>query len=274
MIHHYSRKIPKVIAITGGKGGIGKTTISINLSIALSEQSREVLLLDADFGLANIDVLLGLPCKKNLSHVLNNEAELNEILITGPSNIKIIPASRGVKNMSTLSYSQIANIIHLISAEVQGFDYLIIDTAAGISDSVIGLLNAAEEIIVVVCNEPSSIADAYALIKRMSTDHGHRRFRILTNMVSSEEESFEVFAKLSKVTDRFLNISLSYLAAIYKDSKVITAIRQQKAVVSAYPFSKASYCFKEAAALINFWPSRVGLNGHVQFYANELGQQV
>ena len=221
----------KVIAVTGGKGGVGKTNVSLNTAIALGQQGKRVLVLDADLGLANCDVMLGLRVERNLSHVLSGECELEDILVEGPAGIKIVPATSGSQSMVELSPSEHAGLIRAFSELNTDFDILIVDTAAGISDMVLSFSRAAQDVVVVVCDEPTSITDAYALIKVLSREHGVIKFKIVANMVRSLREGQELFAKLSKVTDRFLDITMELVATVPYDENMRKSTRRQKVIV-------------------------------------------
>jgi len=192
----------QVIAVTGGKGGVGKTNVSVNLSLALAELGRRVMLLDADLGLANVDVLLGLTPKRTLADVIEGRCELRDVLLQGPGGIRIVPAASGTQSMVHLSPAQHAGLIQAFSDIGDNLDVLVIDTAAGIGDSVVSFVRAAQEVLLVVCDEPTSITDAYALIKLLNRDYGMNRFRVLANMAQSPQEGRNLFAKLTKVTDR------------------------------------------------------------------------
>lgn len=172
----------RVIAVTGGKGGVGKTNISVNLAVSMAEMGRRVMLLDADLGLANIDVVLGLHPQYDLSHVLSGERSLEEVVLQGPAGIRVVPGASGVQQMAELSAAEHAGLIRAFSDVGNDLDVLIIDTAAGISDTVVSFSRAAQELIVVVCDEPASITDAYAMIKLLNREYGLDRFRILANM--------------------------------------------------------------------------------------------
>jgi len=175
----------QVIAVTGGKGGVGKTNVSVNLALALADLGRRVMLMDADLGLANVDVLLGLSAKRTLEDVISGECELRDVLLQGPGGIRIVPAASGIQSMVQLSPMQHAGLIQAFSDISDNLDVLIIDTAAGIGDGVVSFVRAAQEVLVVVCDEPTSITDAYALIKLLNRDHGMNRFRVLANMATS-----------------------------------------------------------------------------------------
>jgi len=262
--------IPKVIAVTGGKGGVGKTQVAINLAATLAQRQQRVVLMDADMGLANIDVLLGLRGSRNLAHVLEGQCELQDILIPGPFGMSVIPASQGVKKMASLSSSELAGLIQRFQTLSCDMDHLIIDTAAGISEMVVGLVGASHEILVVVCNDPASLTDAYALIKVLHTLHGVHKFKIVINMTQSFEESREVFAKLTKVADQFLNVSLNWIGTIPQDSSVVKAMRKQKPVVELYPESKISEAFNKLATRIMMFPKHVPLSGQMQFFSESM----
>ena len=171
----------RVIAVTSGKGGVGKSNIAVNLAVGLAQTGEQVMIMDADMGLGNIDVLLGLSPRLNLSHVINGECSLEDTIINGPSGIRIVPASSGVAAMSDLTPAENAGIIRSFSELTYPVDTLIIDTAAGLAESVTSYTRAAREVVVVVCDEPASITDAYAMIKVMNRDYGMHRFHILSN---------------------------------------------------------------------------------------------
>jgi flagellar biosynthesis protein FlhG len=262
----------KVIAVTSGKGGVGKTNVSVNLSMALSQAGKDVLLLDADLGLANVDVLLGLRPRHTLSDVINGSRALEEIIINGPESLKIIPASSGVKNMVDLNSLEHAGIIRAFSELSHSIDVLMIDTAAGISDSVITFTRAAQEVIVVVCDEPTSITDAYALIKVLNKDYGIRRFRVISNMVQSLQEGRELFKKIMTVTDKYLDVQLDFMGMVPYDDFLKKAIQKQKAVIDAFPRSKSALAFKSLSAKADKWPIQGNAGGHVEFFVERLIQ--
>jgi len=262
----------QVIAVTGGKGGVGKSNVSINLSIALAEMGRRVVLLDADLGLANIDVLLGITSKRNISDVINGDCSLRDVLVEGPHGIKIVPASSGTQKMVSLNPLEHAGLINAFSELSQDLDVLIVDTAAGISDGVVSFLRAAQEIIVVVCDEPTSITDSYALIKLLNRDYDMYRFRVLANMVKSQEEGRHLFSKLTNVTERFLDVALQYVGCIPYDEAVKKAVQRQRAVLDAYPRAKASLAYKTLAQKADSWPLPSTPRGHLEFFVERLVQ--
>lgn len=263
-------KKTKVVAVTGGKGGVGKTSVSLNTAIALAQSGQNVLVLDADLGLANCDVMLGLRVHKNLSHVLSGEAELDDILVEGPHGIKIVPATSGSIDMVELTPAQHAGLIRAFSEMKTPVDVFIVDTAAGISDMVLSFSRASHEVLVVVCDEPTSITDAYALIKVLNRDHGVSKFKVVANMVRTIKEGQDLFKKLTLVTDRFLEVSLELTAIIPFDDNLRKAVRRQRAIVDAFPRSPSAVAFKTLAAKINKWPAPSHASGNLEFFLEQL----
>lgn len=262
----------KVIAIASGKGGVGKTNVSVNLSMALSQVGKDVLLLDADLGLANVDVLLGLRPRHTLTDVINGARTLEEIIVNGPESLKIIPASSGIQTMAELNTMEHVGIIRAFSELSHSIDVLMIDSAAGISDSVMTFTRAAQEVIVVVCDEPASITDAYALIKVLNKDHGICRFRVISNMVHGLQEGRKLFKKIMTVTDKYLDVQLDFMGIVPYDDYLKKAVQRQKAVVEAYPRSKSAMAFKSLATKADKWPVQGIAGGHVEFFVERLIQ--
>tara|TARA_B110000211_G_scaffold133030_2_gene152584 strand:+ start:9788 stop:10630 length:843 start_codon:yes stop_codon:yes gene_type:complete len=260
----------KVIAVSGGKGGVGKTNVSLNTAISLAKLGKRVLVLDADLGLANVDVMLGLRVQRNLSHVLSGECELDDIIIQGPAGINIIPATSGTQSMVDLTPSEHAGLIRAFSDMQTKFDILIVDTAAGISDMVLSFCRASQDVLLVVCDEPTSITDCYALMKLLSRDHGLFKFKVVANMVRSPKEGQQLFAKLSKVTDRFLDVTLELVAVIPYDENIRKSVRKQQAIVEAFPDSPASVSLKSLAKNIISWPLPKQASGHLEFFIEQL----
>lgn len=256
----------RVISVTSGKGGVGKSNVVSNLAIALSAQGRKVLLIDADLGLGNLDVLLGLSPLYNLNHVMSGEKSIMEILIDGPAGIKIIPAGTGVQELTSLGQHEKLKLLDELDMLEEQFDIIIIDTEAGISENVTYFTVAAQEIFVVVTPEPTSITDAYALIKLLATRYSEHHFKVLVNMAKDSEDALEVFRKLATVAGRFLDISLDYLGCVIKDEKVVEAVKRQKAVTILFPECEASTCFDTLAKRVIENKRLSGVKGNIQFF--------
>lgn len=229
-----------VIAVTSGKGGVGKTNVAVNLAVSLAQSGQDVLLFDADLGLANVDIALGLKPLYDIQHVINGERSLDEILIPGPAGIRVIPASSGVARMAALTPTEQAGLVRAFSELAVPVDTLIVDTGAGIDNTVLTFTAACQELIVVICDEPTSLTDAYALVKVLNQHCNLKRFQVLANMVDNDLQGRQLFEKLCKVTDRFLDVHLGYLGAIPRDDYLRRAVRAQKPVVSEFPRSESA----------------------------------
>ena len=260
----------KVIAVSSGKGGVGKTTVSVNLAVALAQHGRKVMLLDADFGLANIDVLLGLHPEHNLSHVLAGECRLEDVIVAGPHGVEIVPAASGKKRMAELDSRENAGLIHAFSELTHNLDVLIIDTAAGLSESVVSFAQAAHHVLVLACDEPASITDAYALMKVLSRGHGVEAFKLLTNMTRGAEHGYQLYDKIARVCERFLDVTLEHAGNIPQDEYLRRAIQQQTSVVDAYPASRSANAFRALAQESERWCAPQGSRGRVEFFSERL----
>ena len=256
----------QVIAVTGGKGGVGKTTIAVNLATVLAQSGKRVLLLDGDLGLANVDVLLGLTPRCTIEQVLRGERELEEIIVQTPAGVEVIPGGSGVARLAALGAPEHAGLIKACSALPRAFDVMIVDTAPGIAESVLYLAQAAQEALLVLRDEPASLTDGYALVKVLSRDFGLRRFRVLVNMLRAGDEGMGVFRRLQRVTDRYLDVQLDYAGDIPDDACLARAVRAQRTVVEAYPGSPAARAYKKLAAVADKWPMPVHPSGRLQFF--------
>jgi len=233
-----------VIAVTSGKGGVGKTNVSVNLSVGLAQAGQRVMLFDADLGLANVDVALGIKPKYDIQHVIAGEHTLDEILVPGPSGIQVIPASSGVARMASLSTVEQAGLVRAFSELETPVDTLVVDTGAGIDSTVLTFTSACQDVIVVLCDEPTSLTDAYALIKVLNRECSVKRFQILASMMDDAVQGRQLFDKLCSVTDRFLDIHMGYLGDIPRDDYLRRAVRAQRPVISEYPRSESARAFR------------------------------
>lgn len=258
-------KCVPVIAVTSGKGGVGKTNVVVNLAVSLARRGKRVLVLDADLGLGNLDVLLGLIPQFTLEHVLSGEKRLSEIALRGPEGIRILPASSGVQDLTHLTPPQQLLLQQELDQLAGSIDLLLIDTGAGISTNVLFFASVAHEILVVASPEPTSITDAYALMKVLSHRYDETHFRLLVNMARNQREGLEVFRKIGLVADRFLNISIDYIGFIPDDDYVPLSVCRQRPVVDLYPQAPASQEFQRLAGLVEQWPATRAPKGGVQF---------
>ena len=262
----------RVIAVTGGKGGIGKTSISINLSMALADAGSSVLLMDADLGLANIDIMLNLKPQKDLYGVGKGEYPLQDVILKAPCGLDIIPASSGIGKMADLTQAEQAELIHAFSDLETDIDTLVVDTAAGISSSVLSFAKASSEIFVVICDEPASIADAYALMKVLSQEHDVKSFKVIANKVKDAPTAQKLYSRLANVADLYLQISLGYLGHIPDDEKLLRSVRKQSAVMEQFPESQAAIAFRKLATRVNRIPQNGGNSGYMQFFVERFAK--
>ncbi len=261
----------RVVSVTSGKGGVGKTNIVANAAVTLARMGKKVLVMDADLGLANMDVLLGLTPDYHIGHVFSGEKRLDEIIIEGPAGIRILPAASGVQELTLLDSAQKMALLDQMDSLDEDLDILFIDTSAGIGNNVLYFNLAAQDRLVVVTPEPTSLTDAYAVIKVLSTRHQENDFRILVNMVKDEREGKEVYRKLATVADRFLSdVSLDYLGSIPYDPSIQKAVMAQKPFVDVYPDSPASKSIVEAAKEILEGDIREGVSGSIRFFWKRL----
>jgi flagellar biosynthesis protein FlhG len=245
------REMPaRVIAVTSGKGGVGKTNIVANLGYTFARMGKKVLILDADLGLGNLDVLLGLAPKYNLSHVIMGEKSVSDIIVEGPGDVLILPASSGIQELTQLTPQQKVAILSELDGIIDSVDVLLIDTAAGISSNVMDFSVTAQEIIVVVSPEPTAITDAYALMKVLSLKYAEKSCKIIVNLVGTAQQGREVFRQLNLVADRFLDMTVDYIGSVLLDANVTQGVKRQKLVSSLYPDSQASKCFENLARKI------------------------
>lgn len=261
---------PKVIAITGGKGGVGKTMVSANLGVALAREGRRTLLMDADLGLANVDVALGLQPKGDLSDILSGRLGLEEVILDGPFGLRVVPAASGVSRMTGLAANEHAGLINAFGELDEPVDYLLVDTAAGISEDVTAFARAAQEVLVVLCDEPASLTDAYALIKVLSREQDVVRFHIVSNLVRNADHGRALFRKLSAVSEKFLDVVLHYAGAIPLDEGVRKAIQRQQSVLEAFPEAPAASAFRRLVDYVEKWPTPSGPRGDLEFFVERV----
>lgn len=241
-----SDRVPasRVITVTSGKGGVGKTSISVNLALQLKEQGKNVVILDADFGLANVEVMLGIRPQYNLVDLIYNNRTIEEIITEGPMGIGFISGGSGVQDLVNLDKEQIKKLIAKLVKLDSLYDVIIIDTGAGIADSVIEFVLSSPEVLLIVTPEPTSITDAYSLLKSVNRKKDFKReqksIKVITNRVENEEEGQEIYNKIRIVVSKFLNIQLEYIGHIPLDKKIANAVIEQKPVSLSAPNSEAA----------------------------------
>ena len=260
----------QVIAVTGGKGGVGKTSVSVNLASALTAHGKRVVLLDGDLGLANADVFLGLSPRYTLAHVISGERTLDEIMVSAPQGFHVVPAASGAADLVNMGVAEHLGLVRAFSTLASRVDVMIVDTAAGIAHSVLQFSQAAQHIIVVICDEPASLTDAYALVKVLSRNHGVSRFRVLANQVRAPGSGAELFHRFERVTARFLDVVLEFAGEIPEDEYLRRSIREQRPVFDAYPSSPAARALKKLAICADTWPVPPGPRGNIEFFVERL----
>ncbi len=260
----------QVIAVTGGKGGVGKTSVSVNLAAALGAAGRRVMLFDGDLGLANVDVFLGLSPRYTMAHVLAGERSLDEVVLDAPQGFKVVPGASGIASLASLGATEHLALVQGFSALATQLDTLIVDTAAGISHGVLQFSQAAQQVLVVVCDEPASMTDAYALVKVLSRSHGVRHFRVLANMIRQRGAGEALYRNLERVTARFLDVALEFAGEVPEDPCVKRAIREQRTVLDSFPSSPAARAFKNLATRVDKWPVPDAPRGNVEFFVERL----
>lgn len=259
----------RTISVTSGKGGVGKTTMTVNLAFTLAEMGKKVLILDGDIGLANIDIFLGIRPQKTLEDFFNGEECLEDIIVKAHKNIHVIPSSSGLTDLQSIDVYKRKMLMDEVSMLNNTYDYLLVDTASGIDENVQYLNSTVQDVLVVITPEPASMADAYALMKLLNQNKKVSRFSMVANKVLSEKEGKDIYTRIEKVTGRFLNINLSYLGSVPLDPK-LRQVGDPKLVCKARPSAASSIALKRVAdSLVG--EQEVGeINGSLQFFWNQL----
>jgi len=265
-------QVSRVISFTSGKGGVGKTSVVVNLGIALADMGRSVLLLDADLGLANIDVMLGLQPKYTLLDLFEGRKRLEEIMVDGPHGISIIPAASGVESICNLRAEHKLLLMDAVENMACGFDYILIDTQAGIGSDVMYFNSAAGEIVCVINCEPTSLTDAYALIKVLSQNYGEKSISILANNIPGDaaKEAMAAYRRLDKAVQRFLHVELNYLGVVPADNAWLEAIKTQRALLELFPSSPSGLAIAALAKKLDSGFHEWRVKGGMQFFFRQL----
>ena len=266
---------PMVLSITSGKGGVGKTLTTVNTAVSLKRMGYSVLILDGDFGLSNVDVVLGLQAKKNIRDVLDGHASLKDIIVEGPMGLKVIPSGSGVASLTQLSHAQRQSLLSQVENFDEPFDVLLIDTGAGIGENVLHFNAQSDQVVVVTTPEPHALTDAYALIKVMSENYSQKTFNLLVNQTRSGEEGLKIFERIAEVANRFLNIEVAYLGHVPLDPQVPKSVMQRRAASEQSTFTLAGQAWNQMARSL---VEKCGLNARNQnvqeFWRNLLWTEV
>lgn len=265
----HNKKV-RIISVTSGKGGVGKTNIVGNLAYSMSLLGKKVLVLDADLGLGNMDVLLGITPKYNLLHVFMGVKKIEDIIIKGPGGILILPAASGVEELTNISDEQKLHMLSEFESLDLDIDILLVDTSAGISSNVMYFNTASQHILVIATPDPTSITDAYALIKVLSLKYSEKKFNLLVNCAGSKNEANNVYETISKATEEFLHVSVNYLGYIPRDINFITSVRKQRLLTEFIPKSEASLSIKSLARKIDDLSEVCIPKGNIQFFWNRI----
>jgi flagellar biosynthesis protein FlhG len=266
-------KPAKVISITSGKGGVGKTHTTVNLGLSLSAMGKKVLLLDADLGLANVNIMLGFKPTATLHDVLSGKASIRDILVHYAPGLDVIPAASGIPEMAELGEEEKFALINGFDEFATDYDYMLVDTGAGIGDNVLYFNVAAEQIIVIIDGEPTSITDAYALIKVMAMNWSTKEFDIVVNRTPVGTDGREIYAKLAAAAGKFLPVSLKYLGCIAEDDSLVEAVIKQIPLLKLFPNARASRDINRLAKKIATNEGSRTPKGGVQFFFRSLLEQ-
>ncbi len=266
----FNKNLAHIIAITSGKGGVGKSNFAVNLALSLAQFDKKVFIVDADLGMANVDVIMGFISQYSMHDVITGMKRIDEVVLTGPYGVKILSGGSGICDLASLNEIRMQNIINSIVDYAENFDFVIFDTGAGISDNVLSFLFAADDVLLVTTPEPTSITDAYAIIKRYSVDLQNASMKLVINRVNDENESTAVTKKLTNVASKYLDISLNELGYIFDDVNVSKAVRAQNPLVIKFPNAPAAKCIMQIAKKIALGSETTEKKGFSGFLKNIL----
>jgi flagellar biosynthesis protein FlhG len=267
--------LPRVIAVTSGKGGVGKTNLVGNMAVTLSRMGKRVVIIDADVGLANVDIIFNLRPEYNIRHIINAEKTLSQVMVTSNHGIKILPGGSGFADLTQLNEGEKLNLLSEFEILSDQADIIFVDTGAGISSNVLYFNSACDECIVIATREPTSITDAYAMIKVLSGDYGTKYFKLIVNMVDSAAQAKKVYASLSAALDKYLNnVVLEYIGHIPFDKQLQTAVQQRGLIMDSFPDAMAAKAIENIALNLGNTPARTNSNGSLTFFMNKVFQAV
>ncbi|MFZ2738524.1 MAG: MinD/ParA family protein [Burkholderiaceae bacterium] len=260
----------EVIGIASGKGGVGKTTVAVNLAIALQQSGNRVMMFDADLGLANSQIAMGCTCPFNLSHFMSGQKTLEEIIVTTRQGIKLIPGASGVSELAALNRNQASRVVQSFSALEDEIDYLIVDMAAGISPSVLAFMEACQRRFIIVRDDPSSIADAYGMIKVLIQEYDLNEIYIIPNAVKNQTDGQNLFRRINQVCAQFLNYTTNYIGSIEDDKLILEGHRKFEPILNYAPSSLSARSFIRLAKSVTQIPRINNISGGMQFFVERL----
>lgn len=265
--------LPRVIAVTSGKGGVGKTNIVANAAVSLSRMGKRVVIIDADVGLANIDIIFNLRPEFNIRHVISSEKTLKEVMVRSEHGVMILPGGSGFADLTQLGEGEKLNLLTEFESLADRADIIFVDTGAGISANVLYFNSACDDCVVIATNEPTSITDAYAMMKVMSREYGTKYFKLIVNMVDSATEAKKVYASLSGALDKFLkNVVLEYVGHIPFDRQLQQAVQKRGLVMDRFPDSTSARAIHEIAVSLSRRPLKNNSNGNLTFFMSRVFQ--
>jgi flagellar biosynthesis protein FlhG len=268
--HRKSSKRLRVIGVTSGKGGVGKSNVAANLAVLAARAGERVLVLDADLGLANVEILYGLKPQFHLGHVLEGDVAVQDVLAEGPEGVRVLPAGHGLQQLTRLDEAQRLRLVTALDQLEDAFDTIFIDVGAGIGDNVLFFIGAAQEALLVVSPEPTALTDAYATLKVLCQEGGTRFFNVVVNQASSEAAAKDIFDRLTSVVSRFLGAKMRWLGWLPRDENVHRAVMQQRPLVGLFPTSPATRALNAVADTLFHEPPPIRLDGGLKFLWNRL----
>lgn len=259
------RRPLRIVATASGKGGVGKTMVSSNLAVLAARDGKQTLVVDADLGLANVEIALGIKPEYHLGHLLEGSVDVTSVLAEGPHGIRVLSAGSGVQHLTHLDDAQKLRLVSALDLLEDAFDFVVVDVSAGIGDNVLFFAGGAQETVLVVNAEPTALSDAYAAVKVLSQQAGVKYFDVVVNPVATEQAAREVYDRLARVTDRFLDASIRYLGYIPYDETVRQAVMARVPVVDAFPHGKASRALVDVSLRLSSWGAPADTDGGLKF---------
>lgn len=258
----------RIIAVASGKGGVGKTSLTVNLAIALAKAGKKVMILDADLGMANVDIMMGLTPRHNLHDVMEGRKRISDIVLEGWEGVKIVPGCSGIFEADDIQRIRREALMKELEHYGRDMDYILVDTGAGISKVVLGFVASADDVIIVVTPEPTSIADGYGIIKILSRFKLHKKVHLVVNMANNIQEAEEAARKIEVVANTYLDISIKRLGAIYADSNVKKSIKEMTPYIIKYPRGQTAICVMKIAE--NIIENKIGFSSSTQNFAQRV----